>query len=166
MAQSQNFIDSVVLDARSYKERNFEKVIKLMKKAKITVPMDEAKEFEVFVEKCKESFEENQLKETFMDEAPDEYMDQLFCVLMENPVELPSGNIIDLGQLKKHLLNDPTDPYTRAPLKIEDVKECPELKAKIEEFRDSKLEEFRKEKEKRKLQMDEEEGEQEMEHFD
>lgn len=165
MGNYQDFIDCVVLDARSYKERNFEKVIRLMNKAKIMVPMDKAKEFQDFFTKCKESLEENQLKETFMDDAPEEFMDQLFCVLMEDPVRLPSGNVTDLTQLKKHLLNDPTDPYTRAPMKLEDVEPLPELKAKILEFRDQKLEEFRQEKERRKKQADEEEGE-EIEGFD
>lgn len=161
------FIDCVVLDARSYKERNFDKVLRLIRKSKLMVPIDKFKEFEKFVEKCKESFEENQLKETFMGDAPEEYMDQLFCVLMENPVKLPSGNIVDLTQLKKHLLNDPTDPYTRADLNIEDVEELPELREKVAKFREEKLEEFRLEKERRQKKLEEEgEDEQDMEDFE
>lgn len=91
-----------------------------------------------------------------MNDAPDEYVDQLFCILMEDPVMLPSGNIIDRGQLKKHLLNDPTDPYTRAPLKLEDVEELPELKEKISAFRKEKLEQFRQAKEAKQKAYDEE----------
>ncbi len=166
MGNYKDFIDCVVLDARSYKEKNFERVIRLMKKAKIMVPMDKAKEFQDFVAKCKESLEENQLKETFMDDAPEEFMDELFCVLMEDPVKLPSGNIVDLTQLKKHLLNDPSDPYTRAPLKLEDVEALPDLKKKILDFRDQKLEEFRQERERRRAQAEGEENEEELEDFE
>mmetsp|Transcript_11263 Transcript_11263/g.12720 ORF Transcript_11263/g.12720 Transcript_11263/m.12720 type:complete len:86 (+) Transcript_11263:661-918(+) len=72
---------------------------------------------------------------------------------MEHPVLLPSDNIVDLNQLKKHLMNDATDPYTRAPLKLEDVKEMPELKARIDAFRQEKLEAFRKAKEERANQV-------------
>ena len=149
MGNYQKFVDQVVLDARSYREENFNKVLRLIKKLKITVPGDKVKNFEKFAEKCAEASEEIKLKESLMDDAPDEFVDQLFCILMETPVKLPSNNIVDLSQLKKHLINDPTDPYTRAPLKLEDVEELPELKARIDEFRQQKLEEFQKEKEKR-----------------
>ena len=42
--------------------------------------------------------------------------------IMENPVILPTSKIsIDLSTIKSHLLSDPTDPFNRTPLKIEDV---------------------------------------------
>ena len=42
--------------------------------------------------------------------------------IMEEPVILPTSKIsIDLATIKSHLLSDPTDPFNRAPLKIEDV---------------------------------------------
>ena len=143
MGKYEEFINQVVLDPRSYKQPNFQKVQSLIRKMRIVVPKDMADEFQEFSEKCKVAYEESQLKETLMDDAPDEFIDQLFCVLMENPVKLPSGNIIDLALLKKHLLKNPYDPYTRAPLKIEDVEPLPELKAKIDEFRNENLETFR-----------------------
>jgi ubiquitin conjugation factor E4 B len=41
---------------------------------------------------------------------------------MENPVILPTSKVsIDLATIKSHLLSDPTDPFNRTPLKIEDV---------------------------------------------
>lgn len=149
MGQYQRFVDQIVVDTRSYKEQNFDKVLKLIHKFKISVSGDTANEFEALTNKCKEAHEEIMLKETFMDDAPEEFVDQLFCVLMDNPVKLPSGNAVDLNQLKKHLLNDPTDPYTRNPMKLEDVEPMPELQEKIADFRKEKLEEFQKEKERR-----------------
>jgi U-box domain len=42
--------------------------------------------------------------------------------LMKEPVILPTSKIsIDLATIKSHLLSDPTDPFNRSPLKIEDV---------------------------------------------
>ena len=42
--------------------------------------------------------------------------------IMDNPVILPTSKIsIDLATIKSHLLSDPTDPFNRSPLKIEDV---------------------------------------------
>ena len=36
---------------------------------------------------------------------------------MKEPVELPSGYVVDRMYIHKHLLNDERDPFTRAPLK-------------------------------------------------
>jgi ubiquitin conjugation factor E4 B len=154
MGQYQRFVDQVVLDSRSYRELNFVKVRKLIKKFKVKVSGDQAKEFSAFIDKCKDAFEENKLKETFMEDAPDEFIDQLFCVLMENPVKIPSGNIVELSQLKKHLMNDSSDPYTRAPMKLEDAEPIPELKARIDTFREEKLQAFRLEKERRQKEVE------------
>jgi len=42
--------------------------------------------------------------------------------LMKDPVLLPgSGNIVDRINIKKHLLIDERDPFTRAPLKYSEV---------------------------------------------
>jgi ubiquitin conjugation factor E4 B len=59
--------------------------------------------------------------------------------LMREPVKLPnSGTICDFRNIKHHLLNDEHDPYTRAPLKISEVIELPELKARIERWIEQK----------------------------
>ena len=42
--------------------------------------------------------------------------------LMEDPVILPTSKTsIDRSTIRSHLLSDPTDPFNRSPLKIEDV---------------------------------------------
>ena len=54
------------------------------------------------------------------DDAPEEFLDPLMFNLMEDPVELPdSHTIIDRITIKRHLLNDPHDPFNRAPLALE-----------------------------------------------
>ena len=37
--------------------------------------------------------------------------------LMKDPVQLPSGYIVDRAYIHKHLLNDERDPFTRATMK-------------------------------------------------
>lgn len=55
--------------------------------------------------------------------------------LMRNPVKLPSSKTtIDLSTIKAHLLSDPTDPFNRVPLKIEECLPDEELKEKIEAY--------------------------------
>lgn len=52
----------------------------------------------------------------------DPSLDPLMATLMRVPVFLPtSKTTVDLSTIKSHLLSDPTDPFNRVPLKIEDV---------------------------------------------
>jgi ubiquitin conjugation factor E4 B len=49
-------------------------------------------------------------------------LDPLMYTIMDDPVILPTSKIsIDRSTIKSHLLSDPTDPFNRSPLKIEDV---------------------------------------------
>lgn len=51
---------------------------------------------------------------------------------MKDPVLLPgSGNIVDRINIKKHLLIDERDPFTRAPLKYIELVEETELRKEI-----------------------------------
>jgi hypothetical protein len=51
-----------------------------------------------------------------------EMIDPLMFTLMNDPVILPTSKTrIDRQTIKSHLLSDATDPFNRAPLKIEDV---------------------------------------------
>jgi ubiquitin conjugation factor E4 B len=41
---------------------------------------------------------------------------------MRDPVLLPASKVIvDMSTIKGHLLSDPTDPFSRIPLRVEDV---------------------------------------------
>ena len=74
------------------------------------------------------------VEEKLLEDAPDEFMDALLNTFMKDPVKLPSGNIVDRSTITQHLLNDPTDPFSRAPLKIEDVEPATELKEKKDKW--------------------------------
>lgn len=47
------------------------------------------------------------------------FSDPLMGTLMTDPVMLPSGHIVDRPVIMRHLLNTPTDPFTRQPLSEE-----------------------------------------------
>jgi len=49
-------------------------------------------------------------------DAPDRYKDPLMDTIMEDPVILPSSNIMDRSVIIRHLLNASTDPFNRQPL--------------------------------------------------
>ena len=67
------------------------------------------------------------------DDAPEEFLDPVTYSLMEDPVELPdSKTVIDRITIKKHLMNDPSDPFTRAPLALENVITRDDIKKLIE----------------------------------
>lgn len=59
---------------------------------------------------------------------------------MREPVYLPtSGKICDKSTMKRILLNDEHDPFNRAPLKIEELVDDLQLKARIERWIQQKL---------------------------
>ncbi|KJH47753.1 u-box domain protein [Dictyocaulus viviparus] len=41
--------------------------------------------------------------------------------LMEDPVKLPSGHIMDRKHIMRHLLSSQTNPFNRAPLSEEEL---------------------------------------------
>ena len=55
---------------------------------------------------------------------PSELCDPLMATLLQEPVKLPtSEQIMDKKVIAKHLLSDPTDPFNRQVLHLEDVEE-------------------------------------------
>ena len=98
---------------------------------------DTAHKFEQFIEKV----EKLAVEATAMDEAfgdiPDDLLgmslvyllgvvhlcsDPITCLIMDDPVQLPSsGHVMDRSTIARHLLSDERDPFSRAPLKIEQV---------------------------------------------
>lgn len=66
-------------------------------------------------------------------EAPDEFVDPITSALMRDPVTMPSSRqTIDRPTILRHLMTDPRDPISRAPLTPEELLEAPDLKAKID----------------------------------
>lgn len=49
-----------------------------------------------------------------MADAPDEYLDPITYTVMQDPVKLPSGAVMDRPNVMRMLLSDPRDPTTRS----------------------------------------------------
>uniref|UniRef100_A0A673IHX7 Ubiquitin conjugation factor E4 B n=1 Tax=Sinocyclocheilus rhinocerous TaxID=307959 RepID=A0A673IHX7_9TELE len=125
------FAKAIADDQRSYSRELFEEVISKMRKAgiKSTIAIEK---FKLLLEKVEEIVARNSQSEMDYNDAPDEFKDPLMDTLMTDPVQLPSGNIMDRAIILRHLLNSPTDPFNRQPLTESMLEPVPELKARIQ----------------------------------
>jgi len=114
----------VVIDDRSYSNETFEKAIKILNSDKkaINVDGEHRENFETLAAVLRSKKETLVDDVAQFDDAPEEFLDPLMFNLMDDPVELPgSKTIIDRITIKRHLLNDPHDPFNRAPLTLDQV---------------------------------------------
>jgi ubiquitin conjugation factor E4 B len=66
--------------------------------------------------------------------------DPIMDTVMEEPVRLPSGMIVDRPVIVRHLLNSSIDPFNRQPLTLDMLVPQPELQRRIEQWRLTKQE--------------------------
>lgn len=81
---------------------------------------------------------QNQKRELDYSDAPDEFRDPLMDTLMEDPVLLPSGKIMDRAVILRHLLNSSTDPFNRQPLTEDMLTPVADLKHRIDAWKKQK----------------------------
>ena len=130
-----NFIEAIAKDGRSYKPANFEKAKGIMKKRVLKSP-DELLIWDKLATDVAAAKAAEEEEEADLGDVPDEFYDPLVYDIMKDPVILPtSKTTIDRSTIRSHLLSDPTDPFNRSPLKIEDVVPDTEMKAKIEKWK-------------------------------
>ncbi|KAL1996983.1 hypothetical protein VTN49DRAFT_7848 [Thermomyces lanuginosus] len=135
LMDKENFTRAVARDGRSYKPENFDKAAEIMRKWALKSDED-IKRWLRLQKRVKKAKEEDEQAEEDLGEIPDEFLDPLMYTLMEDPVTLPSSRVtIDRSTIQSHLLSDPSDPFNRAPLKIEDVIPNTEMKQRIEAFK-------------------------------
>lgn len=128
---SERFVEAVARDGRSYKPATFDSASRILNRFSLK-SADEIAEWETLKARFKVAKELDDQLEEDMGEIPDEYADPIMATLMTDPVILPmSKQVVDRSTIRSHLLSDPHDPFNRSPLKIEDVVEDTELKAKI-----------------------------------
>lgn len=82
----------------------------------------------------------NQQSEDDFADAPDEFRDPLMDTLMNDPVLLPSGTIMDRPIITRHLLNSNTDPFNRQPLTEAMLRPDTELRDRIVAWKREKRE--------------------------
>ncbi|KAH8779230.1 ubiquitin elongating factor core-domain-containing protein [Hyaloscypha sp. PMI_1271] len=132
---SESFVEAVAGDGRSYKPENFDRASRILTRHGLRSAEDMAA-WEKLKGRFKTAKELEDQNEEDLGDIPDEYLDPIMATLMKDPVILPvSKQIIDRSTIRSHLLSDPHDPFNRSPLKIEDVIENPELKARIVAWR-------------------------------
>jgi ubiquitin conjugation factor E4 B len=134
------FLKFIIFDERSYKIINFEKVISIKDKNKIKPNSEAYQKFIVLVDKLKILEHEIKQDQVNYDDAPEDFLDPITAIIMDDPVQLPSSkNIVDRNTIITHLLSDSTDPFNRSYLTKEMLIDCPELKLKIEEYKNMKI---------------------------
>lgn len=138
LSEQEKFVEAVAKDGRSFDVKLFEKAQSiLLKKTYIDNAMiDKFYSFGLKAEAQRLAIEQEEME---MGEVPDEFLDPLMYTLMEDPVILPGSKVtIDRSTIKAHLLSDPTDPFNRMPLKLEDVIDDVEMRKKISQFKQGK----------------------------
>ena len=144
---TEEFIEYVVRDERSYKYGNFLLAIKIKNDFnKVKVDAEISEKFDDLVnnklKKAKELVEKNKIN---YDDAPEEFFDVITHELMDDPVTLPTSKVnVDRKNIEYYLLENPTDPFNRNPLTKEELIPNTELKNKIEEYKLKKMKDFQR----------------------
>lgn len=138
LSSQEKFVQAVARDGRSFQLQYFEKAHGILMR-KTNVQKDLVDLFLKFGQRADAERRLYEQEELELGEVPDEFLDPLMYTLMEDPVILPGSKVtIDRSTVKAHLLSDPTDPFNRMPLKLEDVVDDVEMRAKIAQFKQSK----------------------------
>lgn len=132
------FYQCIVRDERSYSGDIMNKALRICNKRPI-LAYELVQEYEQFIQRVKSTGQVQQSIEDKLGEIPDEFLDPISCELMRNPVKLPSGVTIDRATIVRHLLSDLHDPFNRAPLKAEELVDDIEMKDRINDWINQRL---------------------------
>lgn len=135
LSKEEAFVQAVARDGRSFDKKYFEKAkqILITRTSANQQFIEQFYQFGLRADKEKLAIEQEEME---LGEVPDELLDPLMFSLMEDPVILPGSRVtIDRSTIKAHLLSDPTDPFNRMPLKLEDVIDDTETREKIAKFK-------------------------------
>ncbi|KAL1304695.1 hypothetical protein AAFC00_003647 [Neodothiora populina] len=134
LRNKESFHLAVARDGRSYKPGNFERAIKIISSFGYKSP-DQIRELRELDQAIAKAHAIDAQAEEDLGEIPDELLDPIMGSLMTDPVILPnSKQIVDRSTIRQHLLSDPTDPFNRMPLKIEDVLPAEDKMKEIADF--------------------------------
>lgn len=135
---SPQFAQYVAHDERSYTPELMADVVNRLEAFNI-VPFSQLERFKGLHEEAVRVYKEKATEEMELEDAPDEFRDPVMDTLMEEPVRLPSGNVMDRKVIVRHLLSSQTDPFNRQPLSEDQLEPMVELKQRIEEWKQEKL---------------------------
>lgn len=135
LAGQDEFVAAVARDGRSFNKDYFEKAQRILSE-RTQHSMQSIDALMDFCRKAQDRLAQDQQEESELGEVPDEFLDPLMYTLMEDPVILPGLKIsIDRLTIKAHLLSDASDPFNRMPLRLEQVVDDVDLRAKIVAFK-------------------------------
>ncbi|XP_026280818.1 ubiquitin conjugation factor E4 B isoform X1 [Frankliniella occidentalis] len=133
-----DFACALAADERSFRKELFEDAAVRMERARIKTA-DDIKRFIALAERAHEISVQNMKREVDFNDAPEEFRDPLMDTLMEDPVQLPSGKVMDRPVIMRHLLNSSTDPFNRQPLSEDMLMPATELKERITLWKQEKM---------------------------
>jgi ubiquitin conjugation factor E4 B len=136
-----DFLQTIVSDERSFSLELFEKTMDILERKNL-IPEDEVEGFKNLYLELKVYWDKKQRDDNILKsltDIPEEFIDPITSEIMQDPVKLPSGNVVDRITIIKHLLSDDTDPFNRQKLTREMLVPEEELKARIKAFLDEKL---------------------------
>ncbi|KAJ8143756.1 hypothetical protein OY671_003130 [Metschnikowia pulcherrima] len=138
LSQQKKFVQAVARDGRSFDFKLFDRARDILLK-RTSTPQEKIDRFYSFGEAAETERLSIEQEEEELGEVPEELLDPLMYTLMEDPVILPGSRVtMDRSTIKAHLLSDPTDPFNRMPLSLEDVIDDVETRHKIEQFKRGK----------------------------
>ncbi|EMR65342.1 putative ubiquitin conjugation factor e4 protein [Eutypa lata UCREL1] len=138
LGSAPTFVAAIAGDGRSYKPSNFEKASQILS-ANLNAAPETAAAWDSLRHKIAEAKGRLDQAELDLGEIPEEFEDPLLGDLMTDPVILPSRNIVDRSTIIQQLLSNPLDPFTRAPMKIEDVVPADDLRTRIETWKAGRI---------------------------
>jgi len=131
------FVLATVRDERSYDQGNLRKALRVLQS--VMAPA-ELEALEQFANKCVEVKQQDLQEEAELGEVPDDYLDEITAEIMDDPVRLPSGKVVDRPTIARHLLSDETDPFNRQRCTLDMLVEDVELRERIQAFRKERRE--------------------------
>lgn len=131
------FAQALAADERSFRFELFEEAAVRLERALIKAPLQIAHWRELSA-KAQRIVLQNQKRELDFSDAPEEFRDPLMDTLMDDPVLLPSGKVMDRAVILRHLLNSSTDPFNRQPLTEDMLMPVEDLKLRIVAWKQKK----------------------------
>jgi ubiquitin conjugation factor E4 B len=132
-----DFAAALAGDERSFRKELFEDAAGRMERANIKFESQLA-QFRALAARAQNIVVQNLRQDTDYSDAPDEFKDPLMDTLMDDPVMLPSGKVMDRSVIMRHLLNSNTDPFNRQPLSEDMLTDATELKQRIKDWKEKK----------------------------
>ncbi|VDL77313.1 unnamed protein product [Nippostrongylus brasiliensis] len=146
-AFSDTFAEFIAHDERSYTPQMMNDVIRRLQSNNI-VSISQIERFarlsfsivfRALAEKAETLYNNKAAQEMELEDAPEEFKDPVMDTLMEDPVKLPSGHIMDRKHIMRHLLSSQTNPFNRAALSEDELVPVPELRQRIRDWVKEKL---------------------------